>query len=70
MYIVLQKQTFSIFRDPPEDATSKILWNTATQDMLSNLDHMFIHQRENLKGRTPWKVHAGKIEWISTTLYS
>jgi len=53
MDIVLQKQTTSIFRVPPEDANSNVLWNTATQTMLSNLDHiMFIHQRENLKQRT------------------
>jgi hypothetical protein len=37
MDTVLQKQTMFIFRAPPEDANSKVLWNTATQFILSNL---------------------------------
>ena len=64
MNAVLKKQTTSIFRTPPEDANSNLLWNTATQTTSSpNLHHIiFIHHCEKLKQKTQWMVHGGKTE--------
>jgi hypothetical protein len=64
MDIVLKKQTGSICRAPPEDATSSLLSNTTTQITCYPILHhiMFIHHREKLKQRTQWMVHAGKTE--------
>jgi len=51
LHTVLKKHTNSIFRWPPEDASSIFLWNTATQTTCNpNLDQiMFFHHCENLK---------------------
>jgi hypothetical protein len=48
MDTVLKKQSTSIFRKPPEEANSKVLWNTATQiTCYRNIDHIvFIHHCE------------------------
>ena len=60
----LKKQTTSILKTPPDDATSNLLWNTATHTTCyPNLHHiMFIHHCENLKHKTQWMVHARKTE--------
>jgi hypothetical protein len=53
MDTALQTQTSSNFKAPTEGAQSKVLLNTATNTMLSNLHHiLFVHQCENVKQRT------------------
>jgi len=50
MDTALQTQTISKFRAPTAGAQSKVLLNTATQTMLSILDHiLLVHQCENVK---------------------
>jgi hypothetical protein len=64
MDAALQKQTISTFRVPPEDTNSKVLWNTVTQTMLSNLDHiMLIHQCENLKQKPSGCFYLEKLNY-------
>jgi hypothetical protein len=65
MDTVLNEHTPFIFWQPPEDASSIFLWNTATQTTCySNLDHsMLLHLCEHLKSRTS-KYKWQKCGWF------
>jgi len=71
MDTVLTKETTSIFRTPPEDANSNLLWNTATQTTsFPNLHHiMCIHHCVTPKQKNSGWFMEEKVNY-STTLCS
>jgi len=78
MDTALNKQIPSIFRQPPEDASSIFLWNPATQTTCySNLDHIFIFTTVKTWSQELWNISDRSVDdscwenWMtSTTLLS
>ena len=56
---ILNKQTTSNFREPPEEAHSKFLWNTANQIICYPNIYSPIRKPE---AKTSWMVHPAKSE--------